>query len=584
MAVKYIGLLYQSITNENDKKFENLMEQRKSIKHLFNLPDFDVAAYQSSRIERIRIILDEIERVKDASNINLDPEIGTNYAAEIISYNIPNVINSAHDVMVVYDDALKNQVKNDQVLKAIEKFSIDVDQAFTDIKSAKDYLDDANLAKSFSQVHKDLQSNIFKIQVKMSYEKESGDSFQLKPIMTILQSLGNSVTIYMEKGLEKRLNASWSKITGGIILGILGAIAACIFLLFIIKSVGQPISMVTDAMEKFANGDISLSLPDLHRRDEVGKMNNALLKFQKNLIEREHLLEEKRIHNKKEEQRAEALIMLNREFEQLTRESLQVFAGASEELNVTAQSMAEAAGIASQRSSLVVSAAEEISKNINSVATSSKGLVMALQQIGSQVETSQQTTKIAVNEANESIELINNLSDAANKIGNIVGLINSIASQTNLLALNATIEAARAGDAGRGFAVVAGEVKSLASQTAQATDEISNQVNTMQSATGIVVSTIERIAGTIGRINQIADEIQLSIQREEMSTVDIAQSVEHVARGTLKVSSNIQEVNTVVAQTSSAASQVLNSSQELNQQAHLLKKQIDDYLADVTEA
>ena len=198
-----------------------------------------------------------------------------------------------------------------------------------------------------------------------------------------------------------------------------------------------------------------------------------------------------------------------------------------------------------------------------------------------------QSTEIAgqaVAEANRTNVTVQGLSEAAQKIGDVVKLISDIASQTNLLALNATIEAARAGEAGRGFAVVANEVKSLASQTAKATDEISSQVGAMQNATAGAVQAIESIGRTIGTINEIASAISMAVEQQGSATQEIARNVQEAAQGTHQVSSNIAAVNREASKTGSAANQVLSSAEQLSDQAATLRTDVDRFLASIRAA
>jgi methyl-accepting chemotaxis protein len=179
---------------------------------------------------------------------------------------------------------------------------------------------------------------------------------------------------------------------------------------------------------------------------------------------------------------------------------------------------------------------------------------------------------------------VQGLSAAAQKIGDVVKLISDIASQTNLLALNATIEAARAGDAGKGFAVVASEVKSLANQTAKATEEISAQVASMQGATNDAVQAIHSIGGTIGTINEIATTIASAVEEQGAATQEIARNVQEAAQGTGQVSSNIVGVNQAASETGAASSQVLASAEELGKQAETLRADVDQFLANIRAA
>jgi methyl-accepting chemotaxis protein len=189
-----------------------------------------------------------------------------------------------------------------------------------------------------------------------------------------------------------------------------------------------------------------------------------------------------------------------------------------------------------------------------------------------------------VAEAAATSQTVRSLSDAAQKIGEVVALINGIAAQTNLLALNATIEAARAGEAGKGFAVVASEVKSLAAQTGRATEEITGHITAMQGVTRDAVAAIERIDRTIGQINEISGSIAAAVEEQGAATREIARSVQEAAVGTGTVSSNILEVNHAAAETGSAATQVLGAAQSLGEQANGLRRSVDDYLGKMRSA
>jgi methyl-accepting chemotaxis protein len=218
----------------------------------------------------------------------------------------------------------------------------------------------------------------------------------------------------------------------------------------------------------------------------------------------------------------------------------------------------------------VASATEERSASVN--------------EIGRQVKESSQIADAAVRQAGETDARIGKLSRAAQDIGDVVKLITAIAEQTNLLALNATIEAARAGDAGRGFAVVASEVKSLASQTAKATDEISNHITGMQGATQESVAAIKEIGGTIGHISEIASTIASAVEQQSSATQEIARSVQNVAQGTERTAASVMEVNRGATETGSASGEVLTSARTLSAESTRLRGELDRFMANIKAA
>ncbi|MCX8500489.1 MAG: HAMP domain-containing methyl-accepting chemotaxis protein, partial [Alphaproteobacteria bacterium] len=387
---------------------------------------------------------------------------------------------------------------------------------------------------------------------------------------------------YLSQKLSDGIEIKWWKLTIDLILLAAALGFSLLSIMAIVHTVGKPLDYLTGVVEMITKDDLSIELTVDEREDEIGRLTHSLLFLRKALLERRDLLAQQRIQEQKLSVRAVSFGALNDEFQQSAIQTLEGVSGAAEELTVTAKQMSQIAEHALKRTNEAATATVSISGYIARVSEASNNLVFALTQISQQVESSQTTTKGAVKEADGSLLLIGNLALAAERIGTIVGLINSIASKTNLLALNATIEAARAGDAGRGFAVVAGEVKSLAAQTARATEEISNQVTAMQQATDIAVTTIKNIAVTIQKIDTIADAIQGSIDSERTATAEISQSVKLAVEVTTKVSQNIGKVTAVVDQTSSAAAQVLSASTSLSEHAQLLHLRIGSYLQSAT--
>ncbi len=268
-------------------------------------------------------------------------------------------------------------------------------------------------------------------------------------------------------------------------------------------------------------------------------------------------------------------------FDQAASGVVETVSSAATELRASAGTMEETAADTSDRATTVAAASEEASTNVQTVASAGEELTGSINEIKRRVTQASEVAQTAVDEAKTTNQTIEELATAAEKIGAVVKLINEIASQTNLLALNATIEAARAGEAGKGFAVVASEVKSLANQTAKATEDISSQVTDIQSATKGAIGAMEVITHTITEIDGVATDIAHSVEEQAAATQEIAHNVDQAAIGTTEVSTNIQQVMEGASETGSAARDVSIASEELSRQSEVLSAEISSFLDEV---
>jgi methyl-accepting chemotaxis protein len=273
-----------------------------------------------------------------------------------------------------------------------------------------------------------------------------------------------------------------------------------------------------------------------------------------------------------------------KDFDAAMKSALGTVGQAATGLQATAKALQQNVERTTQQTTAVAAASEEASTNVQTVASAAEELSASITEISRQVAQSTKISNRAVDEANRTNESVQGLALAAQKIGDVVKIINDIAGQTNLLALNATIEAARAGEAGKGFAVVASEVKTLANQTAKATEEIAAQVGAIQEATKNSVTAIEGIRKTITEVSEIATSIASAVEEQGAATQEIARNVQQAAAGTQEVSSNIGGVTQTAAETGTAANNVLSSSQELGKQAETLGGEVEKFFARVKAA
>jgi methyl-accepting chemotaxis protein len=349
-------------------------------------------------------------------------------------------------------------------------------------------------------------------------------------------------------------------------------------------SIVNPVSGMTAAMKKLAGGDTSVAVPAQDARDEIGEMAQAVQVFKQSMIEADRLAAEQRAEQGRKEERQKAIEGYIGEFDRSVREALEALASAATEMRATATSMSATAEETQRQAGTVASASEQTSANVQTVAASAEEMTSSISEIGRQVSQAAETAKKAVEDAQRTNGTVNTLAEAAQKIGQVVELIQDIASQTNLLALNATIEAARAGEAGKGFAVVASEVKSLANQTAKATEEIAAQIGSIQTVTGEAVTAIQGIGGTIGHISEISTTIASAVEEQGAATQEIARNTQEAARGTEQVSSNISGVNRAAGETGAAAAQVLASAEQLGRQSETLRGDVNRFLEKIRAA
>ena len=351
-----------------------------------------------------------------------------------------------------------------------------------------------------------------------------------------------------------------------------------------LSQISRPLTAITALMQRLAKGDLAIDVAGTERRDEVGALAASLAVFKDNAVAAHRLEAEQAEARAQKDKRQKTLEHLIAGFRDTLGNLLGELTSSASQLQSTSARMNSIAEESTREAVMVAGASEEASASVRSVATASEELSASVAEITRQVERSASIARKAVDEASRTDATVQGLAEAAQKIGEVVRLIQDVASQTNLLALNATIEAARAGEAGKGFAVVASEVKALANQTGKATEDITTQISAIQTVTNDAVTTIRTIGATIGEVSEIATAIAGAVEQQQAATQEISRNTGEAAKGTEQVSANISSVSGAAKATGQAATEVSTASDNLRTQVEQLNSEVSRFLRDLRAA
>ena len=350
------------------------------------------------------------------------------------------------------------------------------------------------------------------------------------------------------------------------------------------RRVLNPLQAIKNAMLKVANGDLSADAAYAERSDEIGALAGALATFKANAVEKARIEDDQRERHGQATQRQKTVEAAVVAFEAQIGDALQALMDAAGQMRKTSDEMSAISLKTNGQVTSAAQASEEASANVQTVAASSEELAASISDISRQVTHAAGIAGRAVDETKQTDGTVQGLSESAERIGEVVKLINAIAGQTNLLALNATIEAARAGEAGKGFAVVASEVKSLANQTAKATEEISAQIAAVQKVARDAMDAIKGIGNTIGEVSVVATSIASAVEEQGAATQEITRNTQEAARRTKDASDNITGVTAGANATGAAAGNVKSAAETLGLRTEQLRRQVDDFLATIRAA
>jgi len=375
-----------------------------------------------------------------------------------------------------------------------------------------------------------------------------------------------------------------SQRTGLIAALVTVALTVALLLFLLTTQISRPLVKISEVIQRLARGESDEEIPYETRRDEIGRIAKALSVLKDNEVERKQLGVQQEATSEEQRKREHVVNDLIENFRTAVREMLTSVSDNAGQMEGTARTLTEIAENTSSRATSASTASSEASANVAAVAGASEQLASSIGEISEQVNHSSTVVNKATEKAQSANAEIEGLAQAAQRIGDVVSLIQDIAEQTNLLALNATIEAARAGEMGKGFAVVASEVKSLATQTAKATEEIAQQISAIQLSTNHSVDAIQEIATVMDEAHQTTNAIASAVEEQGASTSEISSNIRKAAKGTETVVENIGEVTSSVGETTKSANEVLETSSGVARHAEQLRKTVDDFLDKVAAA
>jgi methyl-accepting chemotaxis protein len=522
-----------------------------------------------------------ISSLSDNSNITLDPDADTYFVGDIVVNQAPELLDRTRSLLEAAADLDRNGVSNERIIAFAEARDGAAAAAAAlagDLGKAIKANASGAMAASLAAPGHAIEAGIGEV----SAAADTADRARLESaagkLRTQVSAFATQANAALEQGLEARIDGFHAVIVTrlSIVLVLLALAGFAIWLL--VRSITRPFAQIVGLMRRLQAGDLAVAVPATDRADEIGGLFSALGDFHKALEGRAASNLADRARHEAEAARAARLDALTASFKNQAAEVVGLVASAATELEATARSMTEFADRTKGQSTRAAAASVEASASVETIAAAARELSGSIAEIAHRIAASTSVADGAAAEAAGIDRHVEALVHGASRIGDIIQLISNIAAQTNLLALNATIEAARAGEAGRGFAVVASEVKTLATQTASATEDIRQQITQIQAVTSDVVTAMQGIGATIGRIRESASGIQDNIGQQELATREIARSALDASRGTRSVTENAEQVCEEAGGAGAAATEVLAAAGELSHRAETLNEQVRAFL------
>ena len=558
------------------------------------------AAAGKSPADRMAAATGLISKVSDGSNLTLDPDLDSYYVMDAVAFKMPAFVVAANELAGLVSGVDQKQERSFDEGAAIVLAKSKVDATYAALVGS---LDPAIGANKDGSLGEGLKATKTALDVAMTaLGREAGASLEaigsgapvtnasaVTPAMLAVQEAASALwgvsASELDRLLDIRIAGKKSEVQNNltIVALLMALVGGLVF--FVARGLSGRITRLSGVMRALADRQTDVDVPFLSDQAETGDIARALEVYRTAQQEADALRQQASDRNRDtNEARRRALLDMADGFERTIMEAIETVASAASELQMSSQSLLGSAEMASMNAETATRASHSSSENIQSVAAASEQLAASINDIAHQAAKSAAMARQGEERAVSTTAKVEELSRAAERIGSVIQLISEIASQTNLLALNATIEAARAGDAGRGFAVVAGEVKSLAEQTARATDEIRGHIEAISGSTQEAVDAITDVTVSIKDINQVAADIAYSIDQQQMAVREITSRTSEVAANASESATAVDSVRSASQDTGSTAAQSLGAASELAQQAEKLRTAATDFLSTIRAA